>query len=617
MRFGLFFDPFNILFMSFQSFREKVNLGLYDSKKQVSHSLQITSLFVSLIVVVLMVLAFGFPLSLDHKEIIIIVVKTSLWFYVLKYIISIIYSFQPLKLLRETLFEGVLMTMLTVNFFSGLLFEKSLLLWLSQQLEVFNLTNFTIFFIQAYFLVIVLLEIGKAGSLIKNIRLNPQFMLIISFLILIGFGSILLMMPEMTIQEGSMGFMDALFTSISASCVTGLIVVDTANFFTFKGHCIIMVLIQLGGLNIVSFASLFTIFSRSGVGIKHQRLIQDSFDSSSLSDSMSLLKRIFYFSFIIELIGFSALYFSWHDAINWGSNSDKVFYSLFHSVSAFNNAGFSLFSNGLYEDFVRQSYTLHLVLIGLIFFGSIGFSSILDMFGIRQIRERIRKPWKGYKLETRIALYSSLTLLALGTIVFFALETNNVLTGMSTGEKWITSLFQSMTARTAGFNTVDFSLLSVPMLCFYLLLMFIGSSSGSTGGGIKTSTFVLLIFSSISTLTGKKSMVIGKRKISMNLVNKAFSLFLFAVSTIFVGVFILTITEPDKDLVDLVFEEVSAFATVGLSTGITSSLSTGGRIVIMFSMFMGRVGLLTLAFALGRATRMPRVEYPGAHISVG
>ncbi len=603
--------------MSFQNFREKVNLALYDSKKKVLHGLQLTSLFVSLIVVILMVTAFGFPLQPSHKEILIIVVKVSLWFYVLKYITSIIYSFQPLKLLWETLFEGVLMFLLTINFISGLVFQTSMLSWVSSQLEVFNLANFTIFFIQAYFLIIVLLEIGKAGALIKNIRLNPQFMLILSFLILIGIGSLLLMMPEMTVQDGSMGYMDALFTSISASCVTGLIVVDTANFFTFKGHCIIMVLIQLGGLNIVSFASLFTIFSRSGVGIKHQRLIQDSFDSSSLSDSMRLLKRIFFFSFVIELIGFTALYFSWHDAIEWGANSDKVFYSVFHSISAFNNAGFSLFSNGLYEDFVRQSYTLHLVLVGLIFFGSIGFASILDMFGIRHIRERIRKPWKGYKLETRIALYSSLTLLAVGTLVFFGLENSGVLDGLATGEKWITALFQSMTARTAGFNTVDFSLLSVPMLCFYLLLMFIGSSSGSTGGGIKTSTFVLLIFSSISTLTGKKSMVIGKRKISMNLVNKAFSLFLFAVSTIFVGVFILTITEPDKALIDLVFEEVSAFATVGLSTGITSSLSMGGRLVIMVSMFMGRVGLLTLAFALGQATRVPRVEYPGAHISVG
>ncbi len=603
--------------MSFQSYREKVNLALYDSKEQVLHGLQITSLFVSLIVVILMVTSFGFPLDPEHKDVLIIIVKVSLWFYVLKYIASIIYSFQPLILLRETLFEGVLMFFLTVNFLSGLFFSQSILVFLSTQLEVFNLTNFTIFFIQAYFLIIVLLEIGKAGALIKNIRLNPQLMLILSFLILIGIGSVLLMMPEMTVQGGSMNFMDALFTSISASCVTGLIVVDTANFFTFKGHCIIMMLIQLGGLNIVSFASLFTIFSRRGVGIKHQRLIQDSFDSTSLSDSMRLLKRIFYFSFIIELVGFGSLYFSWHDAIDWASNSDKVFYSIFHSISAFNNAGFSLFSNGLNEELVRDSYSLHLVLVGLIFFGSIGFASILDMFGIRQMRERIRKPWKGYKLETKIALYSSLALLVLGTVVFYSLETNKVMEGMSSGEKWITSLFQSMTARTAGFNTVDFSLLSVPMLCFYLLLMFIGASSGSTGGGIKTSTFVLLIFSSISTLTGKKSMVIGKRKISMNLVNKAFSLFLFAVSIIFVGVFILTITEPDKALIDLVFEEVSAFATVGLSTGITSSLSTGGRIVIMISMFMGRVGLLTLAFALGQATKVARVEYPGAHISVG
>lgn len=603
--------------MSFQSFREKVNLALYDSKKRVLHSMQITSLFVSLVVVILMVAAFGFPMTDHYNDIFLIVVRTSLWFYVLKFVVSLVYSYQPLKLIRETLFESTLMVLLTINFLSGVLFEKSLLILLSEYLKIFDLTNFSIFFIQAYFLIIVFLEIGKAGVLLKNIRVNPQLMLIVSFLLLIGIGTILLMMPEMTVMEGGMNFMDAMFTSISASCVTGLIVVDTANFFTFKGHFVILTLIQLGGLNIVSFASLFTIFSRSGVGIKHQRMIQDNFDSSSLSDSMRLLKRIFYFSFVIEMVGFLAIFFSWHDNLVWENLTDKLFYSVFHAVSAFNNAGFSLFSNGLFEDYVRHSYMLHLVLIVLIFFGSIGFQSILDMFGIQRIRERIQKPWKGYKLETRIALYSSISLLVIGTLVFYLLEGNNTLEGYKEGEKWITALFQSMTARTAGFNTVDFGALSVSMLCFYLLLMFIGASSGSTGGGIKTSTFVLLIFSSISTLTGKRKMVIGNRKISINLVNKAFSLFLFAVSVIFMGVFILTITDSDKALIDLIFEEVSAFATVGLSTGITSSLSTGGRIVIMISMFLGRVGLLTLAFALGQTGTPPRVEYPGAHIAVG
>jgi potassium uptake TrkH family protein len=603
--------------MSFQSFREKVNLALYDSKKRVLHSMQITSLFVSLVVVILMVAAFGFPMTDHYNDIFLIVVRTSLWFYVLKFVVSLVYSYQPLKLIRETLFESTLMVLLTINFLSGVLFEKSLLILLSEYLKIFDLTNFSIFFIQAYFLIIVFLEIGKAGVLLKNIRVNPQLMLIVSFLLLIGIGTILLMMPEMTVMEGGMNFMDAMFTSISASCVTGLIVVDTANFFTFKGHFVILTLIQLGGLNIVSFASLFTIFSRSGVGIKHQRMIQDNFDSSSLSDSMRLLKRIFYFSFVIEMVGFLAIFFSWHDNLVWENLTDKLFYSVFHAVSAFNNAGFSLFSNGLFEDYVRHSYMLHLVLIVLIFFGSIGFQSILDMFGIQRIRERIQKPWKGYKLETRIALYSSISLLVIRTLVFYLLEGNNTLEGYKEGEKWITALFQSMTARTAGFNTVDFGALSVSMLCFYLLLMFIGASSGSTGGGIKTSTFVLLIFSSISTLTGKRKMVIGNRKISINLVNKAFSLFLFAVSVIFMGVFILTITDSDKALIDLIFEEVSAFATVGLSTGITSSLSTGGRIVIMISMFLGRVGLLTLAFALGQTGTPPRVEYPGAHIAVG
>ena len=603
--------------MSIQSIREKINLALYDSKESVLNLFKIGSFLIASLILSLLIYQFGFKPSSWINEWILVAIKGSFVFYILKYLVDILYSYEPNKLIKETWFEGLLLLLIVVDATSTLLFKQSLLNWLGQRVEIFQLENFYILFLQFYFFILVGIELGKASAQLTFSKMSPPRMLIVSFLALILIGTGFLMMPEMTKNVEYMPFFEALFTSISASCVTGLIVVDTATYFTQKGHIIIMLLIQLGGLNIISFATLFALFSKKGLGIKHQTILQENFSSESLLSGKGLLRKIFLFSFFMEFIGMVLLYFTWNPKLQFPFVEDQFFYSLFHSISAFNNAGFSLFSNGLHEHLVQNSHSMHMVLAGLIFFGAVGFPVIEDLFNFERIKKSIKNPWVGLKLSTQISLYTSLILIAFGMIMFYFLEQQNTLNGMKMGGQLITSFFQSITARTAGFNTVDFSIIGTPMLLIFIFLMFIGASPGSTGGGIKTSTFTLIIYSAINTIRGQKKIEIGKRTISPELLHKAFSIFLFSASSIFLGIFVLSISDGEKGIMPIAFEIVSAFSTVGLSTGITADLTFVGKVVIMVCMFIGRIGTLTLAFALSSKQKSHNYTYPKAHLTVG
>jgi trk system potassium uptake protein len=603
--------------MSLQSFREKVNLFLYSSKDRNLRILRYASFFVSLFAISILVIFYGFKLESATKELCVSIIKATFVFYVIAYLIKFLYTFEPRKFLKETRLEGLLMLLLVIDGISHFLFNIPLVQNFFYQLGFHNFTDIYILFIQLYLLVIVSIDLSSLTAKLDRLNLAPSTLFILSFIILISIGSVLLMLPEMNTTGISMPLLDAIFTSISASCVTGLIVVDTATFFTIKGHFIILVLMQLGGLSIISFATFIISISGTGVGIKQQLMMKDFLSTDSLFSTKGLLRQIILLTLTIESAGAISIFFLWDPSLHFETLGDKIFCSVFHAVSAFNNAGFSLFSNGLYENGVKHSYILHIVIAALIFFGGIGFSSIRDLFGIDSLRQRLKYPWKQIKLTTQISLYVSIGLILAGTIAFFVLEQQNTLRNTRFVEAIITSVFQSITARTAGFNTVDFSMIGQPMLIFFIFLMFIGASSGSTGGGIKTSTFALLILSAYSTIRGKRNFEIGRYSISYELMNRAFSIAFFASGIVFIGVFILTLTDPQIPILQLVFEEVSAFATVGLSTGITSSLSVAGKIVLMCSMFIGRIGILTLAFTLSSRVVSRNYKLPGAHITVG
>ena len=596
---------------------EALNHFLYGSREKAYTSIRTITFISSIAAMGLVIYSFGFQLTPHERKQIFYGFDIIFLIFVIAYLVRWLYAFRRLEFIQKHFFEGILMFIIFINGISVYVFDYQLIPEFLAQLDIQDPISFYQSGITIFVFVLLFYEVGVAGSRLSHVNVKPASAFLISFLVLILFGTIILMMPEMTTRPGSMPFLEALFTSTSAVCVTGLIVVDTATYFTNAGQVVILVLIQLGGFGILSFASFFTLFLGRGVGIRHTAMLQDFLSSESLLTAKSLLGKIITITLSIETIGFILIYFTMDERVEFDSINQKLFFSLFHSISAFCNAGFSLFSNGLYQGLVREAYVMHLVVCALVILGGIGFPVIQDIFSIPRLRERFRNPWKDWQLGTKVAVYVSIALLAFGTITFYLLERNNTLANLTFMEALITSFFQSTIARTAGFNTVDFSVLRLPTYLIIIFLMFIGGSSGSIAGGIKTSTFYLVFASAIATIRGKLRLEIGRNYIGNSLLFRALSIFAFAVGFITLGTLFLTIFEPGMKFIDLFFEEVSAFGTVGLSTGITPALSNYSRIVIIISMFIGRVGTITFAIAFVSRVSTQNYKYPKAHIMVG
>lgn len=594
--------------------RERIYLTLYDSKAPVLSFFKYSSILVSLVALGSITIYYGFPKDLATIEYSSIIINVSLFFYGIKYLVKWFYNYNMLEYLKSNWTQGLILLVFMVYISVTAISDRSVFEMLTLHLNSEHIATYSLILIQIYFLVVVFLEVASSSAKIANLNLNPAMLLLLSFLILISVGTGLLMLPELT--NGGISFLDALFTSTSASCVTGLIVVDTATAFTYKGQIVIMLLIQLGGINIISFATFFVTFSRKAGGLKYQSLLKDFLSAEKLSDSRLILRQIVLFSFLFELLGTLLIYFSWGEQTMFADTAHKIFYSAFHSVSAFNNAGFSLFTNNLFESGIRQLYGLQLIIIFLVFFGGLGFITIQDVFSFDKLKLK-RNPWRKLQVNTKVTLLFSISLVVVGSVLFYYLEKGNTLKEQHGAGLIITSLFQSVTTRTAGFNTVDIGALAMPVMILFMFLMFIGASSGSTGGGIKVTTFAIIIKSAIATIRGQKNVEFFKRNISFKVVNRAYSITLFSFTVIFVSVFLLAITEHDKSFMQLIFEEFSAFGTVGLSTGITASLSPAGKIIILISMFIGRIGTLTLALAISKKVISSKYKYADAAMMVG
>jgi trk system potassium uptake protein len=595
--------------------REFLNLRIYSSKSSALLVLMFLTFFVSIIAIGSIIYYYGFEKTQESIYYCQLIIRISFAFYIFRFLFRIFYEFSPVQFVKQNFFEALLMVILII---SGIVVEISGISFFSAEPEfngMFVVSSLSILIIQLVFFTILMLDIAKASQRIGLLNLGPSALLALSFIILIFSGAGLLMLPEMTVDH-NIRFIDALFTSCSASCVTGLIVVDTATFFTLKGKIIIMILIQLGGLNIITFATYFATFYKSS-GLKYQSLMKDLLSSDKVSENRRLLWDIILFSFIMEAIGSITLFFQWGDAVGFTSLRQHIFFSVFHTVSAFNNAGFSLFTDNLYEESIRHLYGLQLTIATLIFFGGLGFSVMHDIFAPKTILDRLKYPWKKLKVNTKLALFTSLILIFVGALMFYILEYDNTVDHSSVFGSIVSSIFQSVTTRTAGYNTVDFTTLGQPILIIMIMLMFIGASPGSTGGGIKTTTFALLFKSAITTLKGKKNIEIFKSNISYDCIDRAYSLLLFAIVLILGSAFLLTITEPDVPFLNLLFEETSAFGTVGLSTGITADLSDAGKNIIVTSMFIGRIGPLTMALLLIRRKGSNNYRYSNANVMIG
>ena len=609
--------------MSFNNLREKANFFLYENKSQVLRIGRISHVIISFTALIVMGFLYGFDHSADERDFLFGIIETSFVFYTLYFFIRWIYEFKPREFIRRNWLESIVILILIAEGISYNLFGIFLLEELAKSFNISGYTDISNVLIQLYFFFTIIITSGKGGGMIPAIKVHPAMVFIFSFLLLILIGTILLMLPRMTNTVDGMGFVDALFTSTSATCVTGLMVEDTVNFFTFRGQIIILILIKLGGLNIIAFGYFMAFAGRLGLKVKQHDVIEDFVNKETALNAQAMLGKVVAWSVGIEIIGAIMLFAVWGRDM-FVTLGDRIYHSVFLSVSAFNNAGISLFTEGLadMESGVGTNYLVHLVVTLVVFFGALGMVAIFDLFDPKNLRERLKKPWKTISFSTKIALYFSLIRVAVGALAFYCLEYNNTLADLGAVEAIITSLFQSVT-RTSGFNTVDIGSVGAPMLFLLIILMFIGSSSSSTGGGIKTSTFALILADVTATIKGLNHTSLFKRTIPAALKSRAYGVLVIFIVGNALGIFILSISEIEilnthKDgMLALVFEQVSAMGTVGLSMGITSEVSDVGKIVLAISMFVGRVGTLTVAFALGRQLISKNFKYAEGHTMVG
>lgn len=451
---------------------------------------------------------------------------------------------------------------------------------------------------------------------------NPAQIFILSFLTIIFIGSLLLMLPKAT--HNGISFIDALFTSTSAVCVTGLIVVDTGTYFTLFGQSIILFLIQIGGLGILTFASYFSYFFKGGSTYENQLTLSEMTNSQKIGDVFSTLKNIIVITAIVELTAAILIFFSLDKSLI-NSFSDKAFFSVFHAISAFCNAGFSTLSNSIYETGFRFNYTLQLIIIATFVLGGLGFPivvniitfikhKIINIFRFNS-KEKIHKPWV-LNINSRITLITTLSLTTVAFILFFILEYNNTLSEHSLFGKIVNALFGAATPRTAGFNSVDMTALAFPTVMITFLLMWIGASPASTGGGIKTSTFAIATLNILSLAKGKQRIEVFKREIADVSVKRAFATIALSLIVIGTGIVLIAIFDPEKGLLNIAFESFSAYSTVGLSLGITGSLSSASKIIIILIMFVGRVSMLSIIVALFKKIKHKNYRYPSEEITI-
>lgn len=463
-------------------------------------------------------------------------------------------------------------------------------------------------------LIKLLSTINYVRDFFTSIGRNPAQTVIAGFLIVILLGALFLTLP-ISLQEGKkLSFLDALFTATSAVCVTGLITVDTGTHFTAFGQTVILLLIQAGGLGIMTLAVFIGLLIKDSLSLRERRISGSVFEQTGTSSPFELIRQIILITLIIEISGVLLLY-GYHRIFAplpapW--NDRPLFYALFHTVSAFCNAGFSLNADSL-TVYAASPFPL-LVFSCLIILGSMGFTVLVNLrntFITRRsyslFRRRFNPGGERLTLHSRIALTMTVILLISGTVFFLISEQNHTLKGAAPGVRLLNSFFQSTTARTAGFNSVDFSALQPATLFFLIFLMFVGASPGSTGGGIKTTTFAVLILTIRSLLQERHEVDTGRRIIPPDVVNKAIAIFMLFLGMVLGATVLILLIETGFSFEQVLFEVVSASATVGLSTGITAKLSDTSRIIIIVTMFLGRIGPLTLV--MGMTMRRSRKIY--------
>ena len=440
---------------------------------------------------------------------------------------------------------------------------------------------------------------------LKKIELNPPRVLALGFGALILIGAILLNLPIASQDGQSIGFINSLFTSASAVCVTGLVVVNTAEHWTLFGQIVIIILIQMGGLGFMTMATIVAMLMGKKITLKERLVIKEQLNQDTMSGLVRLTRYVIFSTLLIEFIGVILL--SIRFIPEYGTVKG-LWFSIFHSISAFCNAGFDIIGNSIVP--FAGDYLINFTIASLIIIGGLGFTVYID---ISQ-----KKSFKRLHLHSKLVITITLILIVTGMFLILIVERDNpdTLANLSTGDKFLAAFFQSVISRTAGFNSIDISKLYDTTGFILIILMFIGGSPGSTAGGIKTTTFGTIILTTIGVVRGNKDVSVFNRRINQDIINRALAISTIGLALVMIVSLVLTLTESGNFL-DLLFETTSAFGTVGLTRGITPSLSNIGKVIISITMYLGRVGPLTMAFAFSQKQKQPLYRHCEGNIIVG
>jgi len=568
---------------------------------------RITPLF-GIIAFVSLFLKYGFHLSDEWIQNLLILDEVIAAVFVITLLVNFLISDKKWQYVKQSPFEFGLLFLFIISIVLEEIFSIEDPHLLIRRSTSHSFIKLYFIIIQIYIIINGFVSLAKTSEKWLFISLNPSRILMISYVIVIIAGVLMLKLPKATYS--GISWIDAFFTSTSAVCITGLSTLNISRAFTFEGQVIIMLLIQLGGLGIITLTSFIALFIQKGFRLRDQVIVQEILDNENLSSLASILKAIVSITFISELIGAVALYFSWkHLGL---SESDRIFSAVFHSVSAYCNAGFSTFLNGFETTgYAFNSISLITIML-LIVFGGLGFYTYSDIFRIGEIK-MVRK--KGLTLQSKMIIIATVVLLLFGAGMIWITQ-HAQWKNLPLGEQVLRSFFLSVSSRTAGFSVVSIGELAIPTLMLLILLMYIGGAPNSTSGGIKMTTVITLLASLGTFIKGKRRVEIGWNTIPMRIVRRAFIVFTVSIFLIMTVLFVLSWTE-DQDFMDILFEIISAFGTVGLSRGITPDLTLTGKLLIALVMFAGRIGLFSFAVAMSEVRDDTSYKFPEINLMVG
>lgn len=474
--------------------------------------------------------------------------------------------------------------------------------------------------------VLSLLQLSNGLVRLLGKRTNPSLILAVSFFIIILVGTGLLMLPRCTIS--GISWVDSLFISTSAVCVTGLTPVDLTTTFTTEGFIVILLLIQIGGLGVMTLTSFFALFFMGNTSLYNQLVVRDMVNSKSLGSLLSTLLYTLGFTLVIETMGMITIWLSIHGTMDMNLEEELAF-SVFHSISAFCNAGFSTLPGNLGNPLMMNNHNLFYVLISiLVILGGIGFPILVNLKEIifyrlkRMTQFLLRKNKVSaksvqlYNLNTRIVVTMTFLLLTVGTLILLAFEWNHAFAGMSIAEKCTHAFFNAACPRTAGFSSVDFSLFGIQSILIYILLMWIGGGAQSTAGGIKVNAFAVVILNLAAVIRGSQRVEVHGRELAHDSIRRSNATVVMSLIILFVSIFLLSWLEPTLPLLSLTFEAVSALSTVGSSLNLTPLLQESSKLVIVVLMFVGRVGLITMMLGIVKQKKNTKYKYPSDNIII-